>query len=109
MKAPIYLTSKIAATVILSFPVMANEFEFSSSILDVESQEISSSVREKGKISEFFKAQKEVVFTALRDLGVDIAALPPSTREKLVSFHTTNFEAFSLFYGFSSFCTVRAG
>lgn len=75
----------------------ASEFELSSSILDVQSENTYGGIQERAAMQEFFEVQKAIVYSTLRDIGIRLDELPESIRNKLASYHTTNFEAFSLF------------
>lgn len=75
----------------------AERFDLESAILESATAKAIGGGKKSGDIATFFTAQKEMVYTALADLGISLDSLPADIRKNLERFHTTNFAAFKMF------------
>lgn len=75
----------------------AQRFDLETAIIDSTTSRALGGGKKSGEINSFFKAQKEMVYGALSDLGIPFDSLPADVRKNLERFHTTNFAAFQMF------------
>ena len=75
----------------------AEQFELESAVMDSVSGKNLGVANEKGAMSDFFKAQKSMMYGILRSSGIELESLPPEIRKKLERFQTTNLAAFKAF------------
>ncbi len=75
----------------------AERFELESAIIDSSSSVALGGGKQSGEIATFFTAQKQMVYSALNDLGIALDSLPLDVRKNLERFQTTNFAAFKMF------------
>ena len=75
----------------------AEKFQIESAVIDSVSGKELGVVRENGGVSEFFKAQKKMMFEMLNSAGIDFKSLPVDVRGRLEKFQTVNLEAFKAF------------
>lgn len=73
------------------------QFELESAVIDSASGKSLGVAHEKGGMTDFFKAQKSMVFAILRSSGIAVDSLPADVRGLLEKSQTTNLEAFKAF------------